>query len=55
MFASHLFNQVDFTKTFDDIQVYENDEHIEVPGSTLKLNNFSAMLFDIKKFDLKTG
>ena len=35
--------------------MYHHDDYIDVPGSTLKLASFSALLLDIKRFDLTNG
>ena len=55
MFVSHLFADVNYNKTFDDVQIYDHDDWFGVPGSHLKLASFSALLLDIKKFDLAKG
>ena len=36
-------------------QFFKQEDDVEVAGMVLKLNDFSVLIFDIKKLDLRTG
>lgn len=55
MLGANLFTDVDFSKTSSTSQFFVRNEDIEHPGVVLKLEAYSVLMFDIKKFNLNTG
>lgn len=57
MFGAHIFADADFdkTKTIQNCQIFQEEQDVELPGSVLKINNASVLIYDIKKMDLRTG
>ena len=44
-----------FERTSVNAQFFKQTEDVEHAGIILKLERYSVLIFDIKKFDLKTG
>ena len=58
MFGANFFSEIDFEKTKGSRQFFKRiltGADVELSGDVLKLNVNSILVFDIKKFDLKTG
>ena len=57
MFGAHIFADADFdkTKTVQNCQIFQEEQDVELPGSVLKVNSASVLVYDIKKMDLRTG
>ena len=55
MFAANYFANIDFDRSMNNSQFFKQDDDIELAGMVLKLAEFSVLVFDIKKFDLRTG
>ena len=56
MFGAHYFADIDFENSRLSDQYFSREvRDIEIPGADLKLEEQSALLLDIKKFDLSNG
>ena len=58
MFGANFFADIDFDKTQGSQQYFKRvlaGAEVELSGDVLKLNVNSVLVFDIKKFNLKTG
>ena len=57
MFGASYFADIDFDRSMFSTQLFKHDEdaYVELPGVVLKLNEHSTLVYDIKKFDLKSG
>ena len=55
MFGAHYFADIDFDRSLSKTQLFKQDELIELSGQILPLTDQSALVYDIKRFDLRTG
>ena len=55
IFGANYFTEIDFDRSMNTTQLFRQDEDIELSGVMLRLQEFSCLVFDIKKFDLATG
>ena len=55
MFGAHYFADIDFDRSMSKTQLFKQDELIELSGQILPLTDQSALVYDIKRFDLRTG
>ena len=57
LFGANYFADIDFDRSMFSTQLFRqgDEDYIELPGVLLKLNEHSALVYDIKKLDLRTG
>ena len=56
MLGAHYFSEFDFEKSRLSSQLFSREQRdVELAGSVLKLDEQSALILDIKKFDLSNG
>lgn len=55
LFGANIFTDVDMVKSSKRTQVFTKSDHFQYPGKVLKLQDFSALIFDIKRFNIETG
>ena len=56
MFGANYFANIDFDRSMNNTQLFQRDDgDIELAGIVLKLADYSVLVFDIKKFDLRSG
>lgn len=55
MTASNYFADIDFEKSKLSNQLFSQEHDIEIPGSILRLDEYSLMVYVIKKMDLSNG
>ena len=55
MLGANFFADIDFDRTSVNAQFFKQVDDVEHAGIILKLEKYSVLIFDIKKFDLKTG
>ena len=56
MNGAHYCAEIDFDKSRTSFQYFRKEErYVEISGTALKLNQHSALILDIKKFDLSNG
>ena len=55
MFGAEFIADVDFDRSFHKNQFFRQTEYFDLLGIVLKLGDHSALVFDIKKMDLRTG
>jgi len=56
MFGANFFAEFDFERSMDFSQFFKQEEQdVELSGVVLKLTEYSVLILDIKKMDLRTG
>ncbi len=55
MFAANFFANIDFDRSMSTTQLFKQEEDVELSGVVLNLAEYSVLIFDIKKMDLRTG
>ena len=55
MFAANFFADIDFDRSMNQTQLFKQEDDVELAGVVLRLQEFSVLVFDIKKHDLRTG
>lgn len=57
MFGASYFADIDFDRSMFSTQLFkqEDNDAVELPGVILKLCEYSTLVYDIKKMDLRTG
>ena len=55
LFGANIFSDVDMPKTTKRSQIFTKSEYHQYSGKILKLQDYSSLLFDIKRFNLETG
>jgi len=55
MLGANFFADIDFQRTSAIHQYFKTDDDIEHSGIVLRLEAYSVLVFDIKRFDLASG
>ena len=55
LFAANFFSEIDFDKSMNQMQLFKQEEDVELSGVVLELQEYSVLVFDIKRHDLQTG
>ena len=55
MFGANFFANIDFDRSMNTSQFFKQEDDVDLAGVVLKLSEFSAIIYDIKRMDLRTG